>query len=227
MKTGFFTTLLAAALLLLIPIAQAQTTTPPVQHGVNFVDENGDGYNDNAPDADGDGIPNGQDPDYVKPADGSGAKQGKGQAQGKVQAQNKGQGARTGAKGFIDENGDGINDNAPDADGDGIPNGQDPDFVKPADGSGAKAGKGQGKGARFHGFVDEDGDGINDNLRDADGDGIANCQDKDWVRPMDGTGIGAKAGKGARGGRGFGKGNTGGNSGPGGNGAGNQGGRGN
>ncbi|MCF8383824.1 MAG: hypothetical protein K9G39_09610 [Chlorobium sp.] len=31
-----------------------------------------DGINENAPDADGDGIPNGQDPDYVRPLDGSG-----------------------------------------------------------------------------------------------------------------------------------------------------------
>ena len=35
------------------------------KHGVGFVDENGDGYNDNAPDVDGDGIPNGMDPDYT------------------------------------------------------------------------------------------------------------------------------------------------------------------
>ncbi len=65
----------------------AQTTTnPPATHGKNFVDKNGDGYNDNAPDADGDGIPNGVDPDY------KGAKMQK----------NK----------FVDLNGDGINDNA-------------------------------------------------------------------------------------------------------------------
>lgn len=38
-----------------------------------FIDENGDGFNDLAPDADGDGIPNGLDPDYVRPLDGSGA----------------------------------------------------------------------------------------------------------------------------------------------------------
>jgi hypothetical protein len=37
-----------------------------LKHGKNFVDKNGDGYNDNAPDDDGDGIPNGLDPDYVK-----------------------------------------------------------------------------------------------------------------------------------------------------------------
>jgi hypothetical protein len=33
-------------------------------------------------------------------------------------------------QGFADENGDGINDLAPDHDGDGVPNGQDPDWVK-------------------------------------------------------------------------------------------------
>jgi len=40
---------------------------------------------------------------------------------------------------FVDEDGDGINDRAKDADGDGIPNGQDPDWTKPADGTGYKA----------------------------------------------------------------------------------------
>jgi len=67
---------------------QAQTTNPnpPAQHGKNFVDKNGDGYNDNAPDHDGDGIPNGVDPDYTGP---------------KLQ-RNK----------FVDLDGDGINDNA-------------------------------------------------------------------------------------------------------------------
>lgn len=37
-----------------------------------FVDENGDGINDLAPDADNDGIPNRLDEDYVRPLDGSG-----------------------------------------------------------------------------------------------------------------------------------------------------------
>ena len=60
--------------------------TPPLVHGPNFVDEDGDGYNDNAPDHDGDGIPNGVDPDYTK--------------------------ATGGGRGFVDLNGDGINDNA-------------------------------------------------------------------------------------------------------------------
>jgi hypothetical protein len=50
-----------------------------------FVDDDGDGVCDNcpggtnpdAPDADGDGIPNGQDPDYVPPQDGSGQQRGR------------------------------------------------------------------------------------------------------------------------------------------------------
>ena len=53
------------------------------------------------------------------------------------------------AKGFVDIDGDGYNDNAPDHDGDGIPNGLDPDFKK-----GHRMGRG---------FIDLDGDGINDN----------------------------------------------------------------
>jgi hypothetical protein len=95
------------------------------KHSPGLVDENGDGLNDNAPDHDGDGIPNGQDPDY----DGAKARKG------------------NGAKGFVDENGDGINDNAYDSDGDGIPNGQDEDYVKPEDGTGRKNqyGKDSGK----------------------------------------------------------------------------------
>jgi len=47
---------------------------------------------------------------------------------------------------YIDVDVDGINDNALDADGDGIPNGQDPDFVRPQDGSGVGAGRGTGTG---------------------------------------------------------------------------------
>ena len=54
------------------------------KHGTGFVDLDGDGYNDNAPDHDGDGIPNGLDPDYEKKS----------------------------KNGFVDLDGDGINDNA-------------------------------------------------------------------------------------------------------------------
>lgn len=37
-------------------------------------------------------------------------------------------------------------------------------------------------------FVDENGDGICDGLRDHDNDGIPNGQDPDWTKPQDGTG---------------------------------------
>ncbi|MFZ5946673.1 MAG: hypothetical protein ACOYU5_01745 [Stygiobacter sp.] len=69
------------------PNQPTQPTNPnqPNHHGKNFVDKNGDGYNDNAPDHDGDGIPNGIDPDF----------------KGHKFHMNK----------FIDLNGDGINDN--------------------------------------------------------------------------------------------------------------------
>ncbi len=107
-----FLTLSLLVALVTMPVGlYAQTST--TAHGSHFVDVNGDGYNDNAPDADGDGIPNGQDPDYVRSGSGRG-------------------------RGFVDADGDGFNDNAQDADGDGIPNGQDADYQRPADGTGQK-----------------------------------------------------------------------------------------
>ncbi len=39
-----------------------------------FIDADNDGYNDNASDHDGDGIPNGRDEDFVRTQDGSGSK---------------------------------------------------------------------------------------------------------------------------------------------------------
>ena len=56
-------------------------------------------------------------------------------------------------QGFVDKNGDGYNDNAPDHDGDGIPNSLDPDWQK------------MQKDKKRHRFIDLDGDGINDNLQ--------------------------------------------------------------
>ena len=47
---------------------------------------------------------------------------------------------------FIDENGDGFNDLAPDHDGDGIPNSLDEEWVRPLDGTGAGNGAGSGTG---------------------------------------------------------------------------------
>ena len=64
---------LAAACGLLAFTAYAQEPAHGAGNGVGgFLDEDGDGYNDLAPDADGDGIPNGQDEDYVRPEDGTG-----------------------------------------------------------------------------------------------------------------------------------------------------------
>jgi hypothetical protein len=101
-----------------------------VIHGPNFVDKNNDGFNDNAPDHDGDGIPNGRDADYT----GS----GKGEQQ----------------KSFIDENGDGIADRATKGAGAGYRNGrQSKNGYGPADGSGNRGvrpqnGSGYGPGAK-------------------------------------------------------------------------------
>lgn len=122
-----------------------------------FVDEDGDGFNDNA-----------------QAANKAQARKGKRNThkKGEKAFQSKAQ------KGFVDEDGDGFNDNALDSDGDGIPNGMDPDY------EGAMA----RKGAHSKGFIDEDGDGINDNAMDSDGDGIPNGQDADYTRPADGSG---------------------------------------
>jgi hypothetical protein len=52
----------------------------------------------------------------------------------------------------------------------------------------------QEKGRQEIRFIDEDGDGINDVLKDHDGDGIPNRQDPDWTKPKKGDG--PKAGNG-------------------------------
>ena len=124
-STKLLTALSAVLLLTFVSLTMSysQDTNKNIVHGSNFVDENGDGYNDNAPDHDGDGIPNGQDPDY----------------------QRQGAGNNKGYR-FIDENGDGVCDRFQDADGDGIPNYQDSDWVRPQDGTGKKYGKMNGKG---------------------------------------------------------------------------------
>lgn len=53
-------------------------------------------------------------------------------------------------------------------------------------------GNNNGNGTGVCQFIDENGDGINDNFRDADGDGIPNYLDPDWVKPEDGTGYQTK-----------------------------------
>jgi len=74
MNRTTFMTLLVLLTGLLAVSAYAQDTFGPGQgHGVcQFIDEDGDGFNDLAPDSDGDGIPNGLDEDFVRPEDGSG-----------------------------------------------------------------------------------------------------------------------------------------------------------
>lgn len=126
MKRNTFYLASAAVLaltLLLGETASAQTcdSTGVGRGRRTFVDANGDGYNDNAPDHDGDGIPNGKDADYARTGGGRG-------------------------RGFVDADGNGINDYAQDADGDGIPNGKDADWVRPQDGSGRKMGGAFGRG---------------------------------------------------------------------------------
>ena len=92
---------------------------------IAFVDENGDGVNDLARDADGDGIPNCQDPDWTRPQDGSGYKGGARKGPGTAAVTSA---AGAGNAFRLDR----------DADGDGIPNGQDADWTRPQDGSGYK-----------------------------------------------------------------------------------------
>lgn len=53
---------------------------------------------------------------------------------------------------FVDKDGDGYNDNAPDDDGDGIPNSLDPDWYK----------KKKSKTHQDQPYIDLNGDGIND-----------------------------------------------------------------
>jgi hypothetical protein len=120
----------------------------------------------------------------------------------------QGNGGKPDNKGFVDLNGDGINDNAIDSDGDGIPNGQDPDYVRPQDGSGNKMMRGNSYRSKFNksiknNFGSQNGNGY------GPGDGTGN----NGVGPKDGTGYGPGNGsgtgdcdgtgpKGTRGGRG-------------------------
>ena len=137
--------------------------------GHSFVDENGDGVNDLSQDADGDGIPNGIDVDYTLP-------------EGAIQQAFGGHGMMGGFRGFVDEDGDGINDLMLDMDNDGILNGLDADYTLPEGVNRGQFGGGYGMG-HFNGFLDEDKDGVNDLMQDADADGILNGVDEDYVLP--------------------------------------------
>jgi hypothetical protein len=77
LTTAVLSIMVMVGMILLVPTGtQAQTCN---MTGTNFVDLDGDGFNDNAPDHDGDGIPNGLDPDYTMNAqDGTGCQNGNG-----------------------------------------------------------------------------------------------------------------------------------------------------
>ena len=179
-------TLLAATAVLAFSLTSAtvyaQTAEEPatdeqseIEHGPNFIDEDGDGFNDLAPDADGDGIPNGQDEDYEGVAN------------------------QRGKRAFIDEDGDGINDIAGDFDGDGVPNGLDPDFER---GNQMKAQKGNrnfidadGDGVNDNAMGTHRA-GKRGGNAEASGRGRYGAMDGsgEQLRPEDGTGNGPGAG---------------------------------
>jgi len=168
------------------------------QENANFVDEDGDGTNDNVQsanmtqnqngyrymgkqgekarkgslgfvDENGDGFN-----DNAQDADGDGIPNGQDPDYEGAMARN---GAN--AKGFVDADGDGINDNATDTDGDGIPNGQDPDYERSRDGSGAQRGQRSG-GNEDPGAGSGEGTGVGDgtgNGAAGTGDGTGVCDE--------------------------------------------------
>ncbi len=102
MKRTAILPLTAALILVTATAANAQDFGPGNGNGTGecqFIDEDGDGFNDLAPDADGDGIPNGQDPDYVKPGDGTGNQHKWAQANGNLWTKKFGEDMVQAAKG--------------------------------------------------------------------------------------------------------------------------------
>ncbi|HPF35710.1 MAG TPA: hypothetical protein P5571_12465 [Candidatus Krumholzibacteria bacterium] len=137
MRTPLITLLALLAIALFAVTAQAQGFGAGLGDGdgiCNFVDEDGDGFNDLAPDADGDGIPNGLDPDYVPAGDGTGNmyQWGKGQIDPASMKALSFAGSEDGAL-----NGNGNRYGLGDGTGSG---------VGPADGTGFGSGNGDGDG---------------------------------------------------------------------------------
>jgi hypothetical protein len=126
-----------------------------------FVDEDGDGFNDLAPDADGDGIPNGQDPDYVRPEDGTGNQYAHQHAMQNGQGFRHGQFGEDAGEGLLTGLGDG------ECDGTGAPEGvRRGNAYGPGDGTGIGEGPADGTG-----FGPGDGTGIGDGDGECDGSG--------------------------------------------------------
>ena len=144
MKRITITTLLAALLIVIAAAANAQDFGPGSGNGVcQFIDEDGDGFNDLAPDADGDGIPNGLDPDYVKPADGTGNQFKWAQAYGELFRKVFGQDVDVAMKTAAGQGHYGPGDGTGDCIGDGTGGGA----FGPGAGTGAADGSGGGGGS--------------------------------------------------------------------------------
>jgi hypothetical protein len=105
-KTMMTAAILSLGLALLGPGAFAQVKKNSFKNKVatnaalkiQFQDQNCDGLNDLARDHDNDGIPNGQDPDWSRPKDGSGYKAGSGNG-GSGSGQGLGKGGFRGTSG--------------------------------------------------------------------------------------------------------------------------------
>ncbi len=100
-----------------------------------------------------------------------------------------------GVGGFLDENGDGYNDLAPDADGDGIPNGLDPDYAPPMDGTGNRLDAGTGAGGE-DGFMYRESYKWKHLLTTQAGFGPGDGTGNGGTGPGDGTGFGPGDGTG-------------------------------
>ncbi|MBU8871010.1 MAG: hypothetical protein KOO60_09140 [Gemmatimonadales bacterium] len=140
---------------LLAVTANAQEFGPGQGEGqgeYQFVDEDGDGFNDLAPDFDGDGIPNGQDDDYVKAEDGTGYMHQNKVHFGDLDEEDRG-GFHGGKDGEMSGNRYGP--------GDGTGTG-----VGPEDGTGFGSGSGDGSGdGTCDGTGEGDGDGDGDRIQ--------------------------------------------------------------
>ncbi len=111
MKKNTFSIITLFSILVLFTINQLPAQDCDGFGGMgDYIDENGDGFNDLAPDADGDGIPNGMDEDYVPPADGEGNQYGAGNGSGNGTGDCDGSGGGSGGHWGNDEQGNGPGD---------------------------------------------------------------------------------------------------------------------
>lgn len=161
----------------------------PYRHGFGWADADGDGINDRFVDADGDGVNDRNNAGYVGipgwvDANGDGRHDLFADADGDGINDLSGIPMSYGhGFGWVDADGDGINDRFVDADGDGINDLATGPFAgqgncygflgTPHDGNGDGINDLTGQPFR-HGFgwIDANGDGVNDRFVDSDGDGV-------------------------------------------------------